>query len=175
MADATPQFRLTLEALPPDAAATVGEVARAYLRARLAELEAVKAGSDAEHARVIEIKLTPHERNAIVHRLGLGANIAEVFADSDEMMHLAAEAEERADELCVGLEKTGTLTINGTELDAEIVREAIEGSTWNGVHADEGEVTPQRRTAARRALESAAQKIEAALGLEAGDFRIPEA
>ena len=175
MPDASPDFLSTLRDMPPlPEGHTIGDVARAYLRRKLALLENFGAEHDADRARVIEIKFTPMEREAVLHRLDEWDLIEQVFMDTDGMEHVAIGSADRARALALLLsaDPDGILRIDGTEQDAEIVIEAIAGSTWNAVH-DNTEVSTQKQGAARRALESAAAKIEAALGKEPGHIDIP--
>lgn len=119
----------------------------------------------------MQITLTPAEREAVAHRLGLAENIAEVFADTEELEHLAPVAEDRARELCLELERTGAVTVDPeSELDREIMVETLAGSTYAAGFVDD---SPQKQAAIRRALESAAEKIEVAFGLDPDEIEVP--
>ena len=119
----------------------------------------------------MQITFTPAEREAVAHRLGVAENIAEVFLDTDGLEHLAPIAEDRARALCLEIERTGAVTVDGdSELDREIMVEALAGSTYAAGFIDE---SPQKQAAIRRALESASAKIEAAFGLDPGEIDVP--
>ena len=175
MQAASPEFDFTLRSLPPlPEGHTIGDVARAYLRVKLADLERIGAEHDTDRTSEITIQFTPMEKEAVLHRLDEWDIIEQVFMDTDGLEHVAIGAADRARTLALALnaDPDGILRINGTEQDEEIVCEAIAGSTWNAVH-DNTEVSTQKQAAARRALESAAAKIEAALGKEPGHIDIP--
>jgi hypothetical protein len=76
------------------------------------------------------------------------------------------------------LRNCGYLHVNpASELDREILREAVEGSTWPAIHDPEGNTdnTRQGHAGAVRCLYNAALKIAQAFGLEPGDIEIPQA
>ena len=119
----------------------------------------------------MKITFTPTEREAVEHRLGIAESIVEVFLDTDGLEHLAPLAEDRARALCLELERTGVVTVDPeSELDREIMVETLAGSTYAAGFIDE---SPQKIAAVRRALESAAAKIEAAFGLDQDEIDVP--
>lgn len=119
------------------------------------------------------LHFTPHEAEALRHRLDAADCIADVFANTPELAHHKAEdVEADCRRLSAVLARGVPLPWPVRTLVQEILIEAVEGSTWNGVH-DSDEVSPQRRAAARRALQSAADKIAQAFGVPA--LSVPEA
>lgn len=118
------------------------------------------------------LHFTPHEAEALRHRLDAADCIADVFADTEDLAYMSRElVEETARRLSIMIGQP--LQVDPHDpLTREILMEAVEGSTWNGVH-DSDEVSPQRRAAARRALQSAADKIAQAFGVPA--LSVPEA
>ena len=166
-------FTLKVIAALPDPF-TCGDIARAFMRHRLASLEMIQAENQADADRRVTLRFTPLEREAVQHRLMLWDSIEEVFRDTEGMVHVMVGAADRAHALSDMLASSPdcTLVCNGTEMDEEIICETISGSTWNA-RAD-AEATPQKKAAARRALEGAARKIEVAFGLP-DPIDIPEA
>lgn len=127
------------------------------------------------------IHFTPAECAALLHRLEIPDVIAEVFADTDHLQHVADLARPMAEELARQIESSASVTLEDPlnplphhEARREVLIESIEGSTWVAVH-DNNETSPQKLAAARRALESAARKVEEALGLPDGSITTPEA
>lgn len=127
------------------------------------------------------IKFTPAECAALLHRLEIPDVFAEVFADTDHLQHMADLAIPIAEDLARQLTNYGHVTMGdplsqqpNDEARREVLIESIEGSTWVAVH-DNNETSQQKMAAARRALESAARKVEAALGMTAGSITTPEA
>lgn len=113
------------------------------------------------------LTFTPHEAEALCHRLDAADCIASCFADTPELAHHKAEdVEADCHKLAATLRRGEALNAAALfERTREVLVEAVEGSTWNGVH-DSADVSPQRRAAARRALRSAAEKIAQAFGLD---------
>lgn len=115
----------------------------------------------------MQIQFTALEVEALRHRLDIGEVIAQVFADTDGLDHYAAhDVEVCADVLSALIDPRFPLEVDTLDpLDRLVLVEAIEGSTWNAVH-DTADVSPQKREAARRALQSAADKLRGAFGVD---------
>lgn len=126
----------------------------------------------------ISINFTPGEARALLHRLESWDCICEVFADTEGLEHLASDAAGRTSELARELQATGAVTVDAdSELDREILVEAIEGSTWPAIHDPEGNTdnTRQAHTAAVRCLASARDRIAATFGMAPSDIDLPRA
>jgi hypothetical protein len=117
------------------------------------------------------IAFTPAQTAALLHRLYASDVIAEVFADTDGMEHLADTAAATANDLARQLINYRIVRVT-TEVEREVMIEAVEGSTWVAVH-DADDTPPQARGAARRALREAAAGIEHALQLKPGTIDVP--
>ena len=116
------------------------------------------------------IKFTPAQARAVMHRLCLCDVFAEVFADSPELAHLATGAQDRARAMALELDATNSIASDReSELDGEILAEAIEGSTYVACH---GDYVPQRR-AARVALKDAARVVEVFYNMDRGGLEVP--
>lgn len=111
---------------------------------------------------------------AILHRMDCGDCLAEVFADSDHLMHMADYVEDRARVLSAELTATGCVTIDpASDIDEALMIEAIEGSTWIAAF-DRVEVSRQALAAARRTLQGAAFLIQTAFGLPDNSIEVPQ-
>lgn len=120
------------------------------------------------------ITFTKAQAAAVLHRMECGDCIAEVFNDTDHLMHMADAVEARAFVLATELTATGCVTIDPTsELDTALMLETIEGSTWVAVH-DNTEVSRQALSASEQTLKTAAATIECAFDLPAGSIEVPE-
>lgn len=126
--------------------------------------------------QTVRIPFTPAQVKAVEHRLGAYDCFDQVFSETDGMEHLAEGSEERARELCAQLEAFGFVDARLNEQDQEILRESIVGNTYAAIFDPEGDTnnTPQMFGAAKRALRGAAQRIEQAYGMEAGEIEIQE-
>lgn len=122
------------------------------------------------------IAFTPAQARALLHRLESWDCICEVFSDTEGLEHLANDAAARTTELARELEATGAVTVDAdSELDREILGEAIEGSTWAAIHDPENDTnnTRQAHTAAVAALRGARDRIAAAFGMAPRDIEVP--
>lgn len=130
MESESPAFRSTLRTLPAEGCKTIGDMARAYLRAKLAELEGHEAAAKAERDRVIIIPLTSAQRQIVAARLASDV-FDDVFKAREGQYHLAGWASDRAvvllNKMGVGME----IVCNGTELDRAIVSETLSGDAFN--------------------------------------------
>ena len=119
------------------------------------------------------LRFTTGETQAILHRLEIGECIAEVFADTDGIEHLAPLVEARAREMAFQLSKTHNIESKGDcELDMEILVDCLDGSTWYEVHEGYGEASNQKLTAITNSLRSAAAKVEAFYNIPRGDINV---
>jgi hypothetical protein len=117
------------------------------------------------------IKFTKPQIAAISHRLSLGDVFPEVFKQSRGFGHLVKGSCKRADEMNDELLKTGKITSNAkSEMDAEILAECIDGSTWPAAHAGI-DVPKSEYNAAYRATKGAAKAIQDFYGL--GKLTVP--
>jgi hypothetical protein len=127
------------------------------------------------------LHFTPAQARALLHRLESWDCIVDVFADTDDLAHLADAAAGRSQELGEELLRTGELYVwvkgDRAELDREILREAVEGSTWPAIHDPQGNTdnTPQGHAGACRALWNAWERIADAYGLDTDDIDFPQA
>lgn len=121
------------------------------------------------------IRFTAKEAEALLHRLCCFDCLEGVFADSDELEHLAPDVDARARQLSDELERTGGVTVDpASELDRELLIECLEGSTWVAVHDLPG-ASPQSVSAAERTLRRLADKIAPAFCRDPEDLRLPGA
>ena len=115
---------------------------------------------------MIAIDFTPHEAEALRHRVEVADCIVQVFADTDGLDHYTeADVDHACARLALQLHNGKVRAPDDDKLLEEVLVELVEGSTWNACH-DCVEVSTQRRTAAARALQSAANKIARAYGRE---------
>lgn len=122
------------------------------------------------------LKFTNAESLALLHRLSAWDCICEVFADTDDMEHLSEPAAGRTQELHDQLAASRTVVVDETsELDRQILTEAIEGSTWVAIHdpLNDTNNSHQKMTAAYYALVHAAKKIASAFGFDPHDIEVP--
>lgn len=121
------------------------------------------------------IRLTTGQACAILHRLEVADCIRNVFDDTDHLYHLADPVEACARELASMLlvrPLFPRLEVDpDDEVTREVLREAIEGSTWIAVALSE---SPQAAGIAARQLREAARKLEIGLGLPAHEIIIPD-
>lgn len=122
--------------------------------------------------RSFRIQFTRGEARAVQHRLDLWDSFEEVFADTEGLEHLAPKAAERAKDLSWQLQTQGYVDVTDSDLDREIMLEAIEGSTWPAVHNGK---SPQAYLGAVRCLYNAAQRIADVYGLDLADISFPQA
>lgn len=123
------------------------------------------------------LKFTKGEAEAILHRLTLWDVFPEVFGDTDGLEHLAEDAEVRCQEFVRELEQFGHVVADpASELDREVLREAIEGSTWCAMFdpRNDDRNTQQILTAAHKMLRQCATKVEGFFGLPNGAFAVPD-
>ena len=122
------------------------------------------------------IKFTSREQQALLHRLTLWDCIHDVFSDTEGLEHLAEAAVERSQTLVIELEKSSTVTVDeSSELDRELLIEAIEGNTWVAIHHpdNDGNNTLQGQVAAYRTLCHIADKVSLAFDVLVSDIDIP--
>ena len=123
------------------------------------------------------IKFSKPEAEAVLHRLECFDCIAEVFADTEGLTHLADGAALRASELSSNLSTFHQIEVDEkSQLDVELLSEAIDGSTYVAATRSFCPVDVNRDRAVRmaeRTLQAAAHKIEAALGFDRGHLTVP--
>lgn len=118
------------------------------------------------------LTFTPKARAAVLHRLEIHDCISEVFADTDGMEHLAGLVEARAIEMIKQLNEFGKVFSDpASELDMELLRECVEGSTWVGIC----EPYSNEERQAKAHLRVAAKIIEQFYCLEPGEIEVPQA
>jgi hypothetical protein len=124
----------------------------------------------------MNIIFTPSQCAAIKHRLAVPDCLEDVFADTDGLEHLAPQVQARANEMMDELMKGRSIeTLPDSELDREILRETIEGSTYAACCDDGSEEGKAEERRARSALKFAARAIENYYNLPAGDIEVPQA
>jgi hypothetical protein len=122
------------------------------------------------------IKFTNGEAVALLHRMESWDCFVQVFADTDGLEHLADLAPERCEFFARSLLQGRTVLVDeASEVDREVLKEAIEGSTWVAVNDPDNDTgnTNQRMTGAYYALVHAAKKIADAFGIPKEDIEVP--
>jgi hypothetical protein len=122
------------------------------------------------------IKFAKTERDAMLHRLSCWDCFRDVFNDTEGLEHLAEGSWDRVKALHDELEKTGKVTVDeNSEMDREVMVEAIEGNTWMAFHdpRHNTDVSPQKGAAAYRVLCRCADKVSLAFDILVSDIDIP--
>lgn len=120
------------------------------------------------------IKFTPAQAACMLHRLECFDCLEQVFGDTEGLEHLAPLVWDQAESFTRQLINNRCITFDpASELDFELLKEAIEGNTWLAVHESDG-VSRQALTAARCAIKQCAAIIEQAMGWPEGEVVIPE-
>lgn len=120
------------------------------------------------------LNFTRGEARAVLHRL----ETWDCIADALEATHDPAVVAARAEELERELRNNGALLVReGSGLDAAILVDCIESSTWPAIHDPAGNTdnTPQAYNGAVRCLHAACIKIAAAFGLDPDSIEFPPA